>query len=229
MQPRTDIRSPNFSDVVIPVEFVVVHYTATSLAETLSLFSNPNANASAHLVIDRDGTVLELVDCLNSPPKRAWHAGRSRITLNGQNIEEFNDRSIGIELVNLNGNVLPFSDAQYDSLIRVVNLLKGVFPNLNNPSCILGHEEIAGFRGKCDPGLMFDWNRVLNACFPNSRTSKRLHRCPPVVAQRLKGVFDELGVALDNRGEIVVPNEISPGVFAALSSLLETLLVNLRD
>jgi N-acetylmuramoyl-L-alanine amidase len=229
MQLRTDIRSPNFSDVVIPVEFVVIHYTALSLAETLNHLSNPSSNVSSHLVIDRDGSVFELVDCLNNAPKRAWHAGRSHLTILGQYIEEFNDRSIGIELVNLNGNVLPFSDAQYKALIDVLNHLKGAFPNLNNPNCIVGHEEIAGFRGKCDPGLLFDWNRVLNGCFPNHEISKRSHRCPHDVAQRLKGVFDQLGVTVDDRGGIVVPKEISAGVFAALSSLLETLLVNLRD
>jgi len=106
MQIRSDIRSPNFSDLDIRVEFVVLHYTAASLERTLELFTSPKTEVSAHLVIDRDGTVYEMVQCLNGTAKRAWHAGRSRfgVLRDGVTkvIEGFNDISVGIELVNLN-------------------------------------------------------------------------------------------------------------------------------
>jgi len=152
-------RSPNFTDLDIPVEFVVLHFTATPIERTLAIFTDPSKEVSAHFVIDRRGGVYELVPCLGGSTKRAWHAGKSRMEVathsDSRIVEAFNDRSIGIELENVNGNLFPYTEAQYAALFSLLERLKALYPALARPAAIVGHEQIAGFRGKSDPGSCF--------------------------------------------------------------------------
>ena len=171
--------TPNKDCRPIPVEFIVLHYTACSLQHTLSLLTNPEKKASTHLILDSDGCVHELVPCLGDLVERAWHAGKSRWKdSEGREWEGFNDFSIGIEIVNLNGNVFPYSDAQYTALSLIIRTLQARHPSLRSPHRIVGHEDIAGFRGKSDPGALFDWKRLFRACYPTDtapRREPRLH------------------------------------------------------
>ena len=162
-------RSPHFEDINIPVEFVILHYTALSLKGSLDIFLG-SKSVSCHLLIDRDGSVYELVDCWEGACKKAFHAGRS-VFLSEQKEEwkNFNDFSIGIELVNWNGNIFQFTELQYQSLFKVLSHLKELYPALNNSNRLLGHEHIAGFRGKKDPGYFFDWDRLFQEVYQNSQ------------------------------------------------------------
>lgn len=86
------VESVNSSAGVYPI-YLIIHYTAgTSLSGAVSWFQSPEAKASAHLIIDRDGAVVQMV-AFN---RRAWHAGKSR----WGNLEGMNGYSIGVELVN---------------------------------------------------------------------------------------------------------------------------------
>ena len=77
----------------MPITLIVLHYTATdSLAAAVNWFKNPAAKASAHYVIDRDGTIVRMVH----ETKKAYHAGKS----DWQGRKDVNRFSIGIELVN---------------------------------------------------------------------------------------------------------------------------------
>src|SRR5690606_5256919 len=72
---------------------IVIHYTAgPSVASAVNTFKNPTAKVSAHLVIGRDGEIVQMVpfDTI------AWHAGKSEY--NGRS--GYNNFSIGIEIVN---------------------------------------------------------------------------------------------------------------------------------
>jgi len=206
---------------VIPVEFVVLHYTGTTLRRTLEIFLDPARQASSHLVIDRDGTVYEVVPCLGGEAKRAWHAGLSRFEFEGRLVEGLNDCAIGIELVNPNGNVFSYSEAQYGALDGCLTLLASKFPVLADRRRVIGHETVAGFRGKCDPGLLFDWTRIhaTNPAVPEV--------CSKAFAERLAGVFKALAPGAfteDSAGGLVyeqLPTQIPEGVFEALSSLCE--------
>lgn len=74
-------------------DMLVMHYTAgSSLAGAVSHLKKPGISASAHLVIDRDGSIVQLVEF----NKKAWHAGNSRY----MNRIGINQYSIGIEMVN---------------------------------------------------------------------------------------------------------------------------------
>jgi len=72
---------------------LIIHYTADlSMEKTVAWFQDPRANASAHIVIGRDGKLTQLVPFNH----KAWHAGKSA----WGNLEGLNSHSIGIELVN---------------------------------------------------------------------------------------------------------------------------------
>lgn len=164
------------------MEFLVLHYTAVGLEHTVKIFNNPESSVSAHLVIDHDGSVVEMVDCLQGRAFRAWHAGESR----WGEWSQFNDFSIGIELVNLNGNLFDFTDAQYQSLQNIISQLRPLYPALNDPERIVGHEHIAGHRGKADPGLCFDWQRLFQENYPDQPVPRREPLFPQELQQSLK-------------------------------------------
>ena len=100
---------------------------------------------SAHFFIRRDGSLIQFVPCT----QRAWHAGVS----NWQGRERCNDFSIGIELEGTDD--LPFTDAQYATLVPLLATLKTAYPI----QAVVGHSDIAPGR-KTDPGLCFEWERV---------------------------------------------------------------------
>ncbi len=90
--PYDFVRSPNQSDPIEP-EYLIMHYTAGRNAQSsINWLVNPQARASAHVVIGADGEITQLV-AFN---RKAWHAGSSqwagRIGVN--------NFSIGIELDN---------------------------------------------------------------------------------------------------------------------------------
>lgn len=101
---------------------------------------------SAHLFIDRKGTITQFVPF----NKRAWHAGQSFF----QGRERCNDFSIGIELEGCDD--LPYEDMQYLQLTKVVSILIEAYPAISSER-IVGHSDIAPGR-KTDPGSAFDWS-----------------------------------------------------------------------
>lgn len=60
---------------------VVIHETVINSEDTLAAFSNPSAEASYHVLIKRDGTVVELVDSSD----RAYGAANS--AFNGESVQ----------------------------------------------------------------------------------------------------------------------------------------------
>lgn len=74
-------------------KFLIVHYTAGGTAAgAIAHFARPAAKASAHLVIDRNGAITQMVPFNLT----AWHAGAS----SWKGIDGLNAHSVGIELVN---------------------------------------------------------------------------------------------------------------------------------
>jgi N-acetylmuramoyl-L-alanine amidase len=231
MRIITSRRSPNYTELEIPVEFAVLHYTAAPLQRTLEIFEGKGTEVSAHIVIDRDGTIYEVVPCLDGKPLRAWHAGRSRwVTTSGTEqrlLEAFNDFSLGIELVNENGNIFPYTDAQYAALFALFERLKTLYPALQRPQSVVGHEQIAGFRGKVDPGRLFEWQRFFSVVYPGQGMPSREPRCPQGVAERLAGFVQSLGVRWGaDSGSCQVPGALGGSFFEQVSSLLESTMAD---
>jgi N-acetylmuramoyl-L-alanine amidase len=167
--------SPNHGDVVRQL-LLIIHYSASlALEDTVSWFMNRSANASAHLLIGRDGSIVQMV-----PFNRvAWHAGISRWC----SLESLNHYSIGIEMVNAGkllrsagnwvdwrGRIVPddevvelthkhettpagwhvFTEVQMNSLVEAAAALHGRYSFID----ILGHDDVAPTR-KLDPGPAF--------------------------------------------------------------------------
>ena len=100
---------------------------------------------SSHLLIRRDGKVLQFVDF----NKCAWHAGVSCF----KGVEKCNDFSIGIELEG--ADTIAYTESQYQVLQAICTVLKTHYPI----EAIVGHSDIAPGR-KTDPGEAFDWDRL---------------------------------------------------------------------
>ena len=151
------------------IDLLVIHNISLPPAQSASDFDNCNVEdfftgqldctahayfkqieglrVSAHLYIKRTGEIVQFVP-LN---KRAWHAGVSEFC--GR--DKCNNFSIGIELQGT--DILPYTDLQYEALIKVTKQLQSLFPNITQQN-IVGHQDIAPGR-KTDPGQSFDWTR----------------------------------------------------------------------
>ena len=106
-----------FEDSLISPEFVVIHYTAQSLKASLDILSSPESGVSTHLVISEEGELYEMVPVLTGMCKKAFHAGKSQFYEGLKKWKNFNDFSIGIELVNLNGNLFEFKRKTVSSFV----------------------------------------------------------------------------------------------------------------
>ena len=137
--PNFDARKPNL---------VIIHHTTNETAEqALRTLTNPERKVSAHYLIGRDGTIVQLVE----EASRAWHAGLS--WWNGQT--DINSASIGIELDNTGSE--PFPDAQIDALLK---LLAGIKLRHHIPTAnFIGHADVAPTR-KDDPSVFFPWSTL---------------------------------------------------------------------
>lgn len=100
---------------------------------------------SAHLLIRRDGEVIQFVPFSH----RAWHAGQSEF----EGRSHCNDFSIGIELEGCDEQ--PYTEEQYQALASVTADIMSCYPAITRHR-IVGHCDIAPKR-KTDPGPLFDW------------------------------------------------------------------------
>ena len=103
-----------------------------------------NLHVSAHLLIQRDGEIIQFVPF----NKRAWHAGES----NYKGRKNCNDYSIGIEVEGCDSEA--YEKKQYQSLRLVISALIMAYHKLDS-QCITYHSDIAP-RRKTDPGPWFD-------------------------------------------------------------------------
>ena len=168
IRPAVQCPSPNQDDRPegVEAELIVIHGISLPPGEfggpyIEHLFTNcidrtahpyfdkiADMHVSAHLLIRRDGALLQFVPF----GRRAWHAGES--AFRGRSC--CNDFSIGIELEG--EDHLPYTDEQYTQLAPVITALFAAYPVLDARS-IAGHCDIAANR-KTDPGPAFDWLRL---------------------------------------------------------------------
>lgn len=156
LQPKTAIwsskeASPNFDER--RPNLVIIHHTSNdTLEKALHTLTAPERKVSAHYLIGRDGTILQLVE----ENARAWHAGKSW----WGGFTDINSVSLGIELDN-NGRE-PFADAQIEALLA---LLADVRRRYHIPPAnFIGHADVAPTR-KDDPSGLFPWPRLAGQGF----------------------------------------------------------------
>ncbi len=197
MEYKTPFHSPNTDGSLIDVQFLILHYTGCSLEKTFEIFKNPSKKTSAHFVIDLKGMIYEIVSCLEKPLK-AFHAGHSI----WKKWTHLNNFSIGVELVNLNGNLFDYTKEQYVSLSRLILHLQKIYPVLESPDRILGHEHIAGFRGKVDPGTQFHWDKMFRQIYPPQKFPERKPVLPLYLKERFKDLTERLDTGEKKWGDL---------------------------
>lgn len=173
--------------------FLIIHYTAgASGSGAVNWFNNPAAKASAHLVVDHNGAITQMMTF----NKVAWHAGRS----SWRGINGLNGHSVGIEIVNWGllhgstgawrswtGTSVPdsrvvqkrhknfeptrinaweiFDEEQIDAAIDAA---AAIVSKYNIPEAnVLGHDDISPLR-KQDPGPAFDMDSFRAKVFGRS-------------------------------------------------------------
>lgn len=140
--------SPNFSRPAQarPIKYLIVHATESTCGSAVNTFGNAVNKVSAHYIIDKDGSVIRIVDDSDI----AWHCGIS----SWKGDLSLNTKSIGIELVNFNDGKDTYPDAQIQVLMGMaVSLCKQY---QISQDFVLRHEDIAPGR-KTDPGTLFPW------------------------------------------------------------------------
>lgn len=224
------ITSPNVGGVIVP-KIIVVHYTAgLTAASAISTLTNPSSKVSAQFVVDRDGSITQLVSC----ERRAWHAGPSSF----MGYSDLNSHSIGIEFVNpgyflpgLSGQVLDPTSKRpiptgsltgYNLNLKARHPRLGggevIWPrytdaqleagrNLIKAICdaydILGlasHEEIDARGWKTDPGPAFPLGEFKALC---DRFEGRASGMPTPAAKTARVIATSLNVRTSPNGPII--------------------------
>lgn len=149
--------SPHFSKRTKPITAIVLHYTGSLSTElTLQWFQRPDAKASAHYVVGREGRIVQMV----RDNTVAWHAGKSAMPKSGEtNVNNF---SLGIELVGTADS--GFTDRQMAACYQLLEHL--VVTYKVPPERVVGHCQIAPGR-RLDPDgfdRQFNWRKVWEVC-----------------------------------------------------------------
>ena len=162
--------------------FLIMHFTSGATAlSSINFWKTPDAKgASAHFVIDRDGTLYQCRPCNQS----CGHAGVSKWTHQGKTYEGLNSCTIGIEFANA-GDSTNLSN-KWSKLSPLRAKHKNGGPNCDwerytpeqiatgkelalvlvkryNLDAILGHDDIAPAR-KVDPGPAFPMDEIRKHC-----------------------------------------------------------------
>lgn len=142
-------QSPNIGKVVLSnPSLVLIHYTGAKTASSaINWMLDKTAKVSAHLHLDREGKLVQLVKF----NQVAYHAGVSE----WRGIKGLNSHSIGIEIQN--DGTQKYTEAQIKTLIELCKALKEAYPSIKE---YVGHTDVAGNR-KVDPeglkGNLFNW------------------------------------------------------------------------
>lgn len=141
-------KSPNIGDRI--ASHVILHHTGCNFDTAYMLLATDFGKVSSHYLVDRDGSILQLVD----EKRRGQHAGVS----SWYSLSDLNSATIGIEIVNTGFE--PFPEVQIDS---VMNILASIKERYNMPARnFIGHMDIAPGR-KVDPNKYFPWKRLAEA------------------------------------------------------------------
>ncbi|WP_316860128.1 N-acetylmuramoyl-L-alanine amidase [uncultured Cohaesibacter sp.] len=142
--------SPNFGERKdgLAVDMLVLHYTGMEDdKQALDWLCNEQSEVSCHYFVNRDGSLIQLVD----ENARAWHAGQS--FWKGE--RDINSRSIGIEIANSGQE--PFPNDQLEALLM---LSMDICSRHDIPAWrVLGHSDVSPGR-KIDPGVKFPWRQL---------------------------------------------------------------------
>lgn len=138
----------NYSDKLIDVKYIVLHRTeSNALRPTVRVLQEEQRNASSHVLVDKDGTIVQLVPFNLA----AWHC------------RNYNDQSIGVEVVGESGTPLP--DIQLKRLVELLRALHARYPSAE----LVRHRDLARGRTDC-PGKDFPFDQVRELSLEKGQT-----------------------------------------------------------
>jgi N-acetylmuramoyl-L-alanine amidase len=136
-----------------PATILVLHHTAGSLPSSLEILQgkDPKHRVGVHYVVTDEPKprVIRMVP----EEMAAFHAGKS----SWGKLDGLNHHSIGIEVINYDGNVYPYSDAQADIIFALCAEI--IRRHDIKPWNVVAHSDIAVGR-KIDPGSKFPWAKL---------------------------------------------------------------------
>lgn len=210
-KPCAFAKTPNQGGAITP-QYLVIHFTASHSAQVaINWLTNPDAKASAHVVIARDGTITQLVPF----NQEAWHAGKSH----WDGHDGLNHLSLGIELdnagkltrkgskwVDWTGKEIPDSEVREathknetekagwhvygEKQLEAVRELAALLVQTYKLKDVIGHEDIAPGR-KTDPGPLFPLQELRAQLV--GHTAER----PPAIYQAMSTLRIHSAAALD--------------------------------
>lgn len=122
------------------VKYIVCHHTGTdSVNSTIDWFMSKTSQRSAHFVIDKDGTIYQMVEL----ERAAWHCKGN------------NQNSVGIEIVSKDS---PLTVEQEDSLFYLIQDLMSAFSIKRE--AVSGHRYMEGASTECPGNLFADYGDV---------------------------------------------------------------------
>ena len=151
--PYAFVPSPNCDDrpAGTMVNCIVLHATVEpTTVGTIDIFLTPARRVSAHFVVGRDGRVVQMVPV----EKRAWHAGSSVL----ENVGSVNNFSVGIEMVNLNDGVDPYTPEQMEAVAGIIRLIRSRYDVPDTR--IVSHAQVALPAGRKSDPVGFDFDKI---------------------------------------------------------------------
>jgi len=177
-----------------PVTCLILHHTAGSLPSSLDILQgkNPKHKVGVHYLVTDEPKprVIRMV------PENlaAYHAGKSA----WGKLTNLNQNSIGIEIINYDGNVYPYSDAQAEIIFALCAEI--IRRHDIRPWNVLAHSDIAVGR-KVDPGAKFPWAKLASLGIgawplPNE-VSENLSKKGKLSPEYVRGLLTAYGYVLE--------------------------------
>lgn len=182
------------------VTLLVLHHTATGNEASLRILSgrDPSTRVSVHYLVtdEPEPRIIEIVP----EDKVAFHAGVAQ----WRGDRDLNESSIGVEVVNLDGNVHPYSEAQFAVIASLTaDIVRRHGIAARN---VVAHSDIAPGR-KQDPGTLFPWRRLEReagvGCWADpSEVAVKLRTSPPLPLYEVQQALTRWGYDVPATGKL---------------------------
>jgi N-acetylmuramoyl-L-alanine amidase len=184
-----------------PISILVLHHTASSLPSALDSLQGRSKSHMVgvhYLVSDEQPKARIFRMCPDT--LAAYHAGKSA----WGKAESLNQSSLGIEIVNYDGNVHPYPKPQVEAVLALAQHL--VTTHRISPENVVAHSDIAVGR-KVDPGALFPWEYFAAngvGAWPDAKdvqTYRILLKSKKLTTAEIQQLLRTYGYRLDDNGD----------------------------
>ncbi|HSW81732.1 MAG TPA: peptidoglycan recognition family protein [Candidatus Saccharimonas sp.] len=202
-----DIASRGLSASSPEITTIVIHDTEGSCASAISAFQDPLYYVSAHYLVCKDGSVIQLVQNKNI----AWHAGNYYTNMHSIGVEHEGNEITG---------AADYTPAEMASSAMLVKWLAAKYNVMLDAQHIIGHQNVSAplnpyISGMhVDPGPYWDWEGYFNLLGapvpPTLPNSTHVVTIAPRWSLNKQQLTDNNGVALPLQSTSTVPLYTQP-------------------